>query len=65
MKTSHECNCLKAIELIKETHKQHELKGLSLKEKLIQNRSRQNNGSGSAYWDSVVEVVEKHYGIKK
>jgi len=37
---------------------------LSLKEKLKTNRSMQEKGKGEAYWDSVVAVVEDHYGIK-
>lgn len=35
---------------------------VTLKEKLIANRMHQAKGSGEAYWDSVVEVVERHYG---
>lgn len=36
----------------------------SLKEKLKTNRSVHRRGSGDVYWDSVVRVVEEHYGIK-
>ena len=33
----------------------------TLKEKLQANRCSQRRGHGDEYWDSVVEVVEKHY----
>ena len=33
----------------------------SLRDKLIQNRTVMGKGSGKEYWDSVVEIVEKHY----
>jgi len=36
----------------------------SLIEKLKTNRSNQNTGSGQKYWESVVDVVERHYGLK-
>lgn len=34
----------------------------SLREKLIQNRTEMGTGSGKKYWDSVLKVVERHYG---
>lgn len=35
----------------------------SLKDKLKANRSRsQSGGSGDQYWESVMKVVEQHYG---
>ena len=37
----------------------------TLKEKLMANRIAQKKGSGEAYWNSVVRVVEEHYGIRK
>ena len=37
----------------------------SLKQKLQDNRSRsKKGGSGPEYWDSVIEVIENHYGHK-
>ena len=65
MKPSTACNCLKAIALIEETHKQHVQKGMTLKEKLKQNRSESVSGHGEPYWDSVVRVVEEHYKDNK
>ena len=35
-----------------------------LKEKLKSNRSRSKRGHGEEYWDSVIAVIEEHYGIK-
>lgn len=34
----------------------------SLKEKLKHNRSNSKSGSGEKYWDSVIDVIENHYG---
>lgn len=33
----------------------------TLKEKLIANRIYRKKGKGEAYWDSVIEIIEKHY----
>lgn len=33
-----------------------------LRQKLIENRTRQGRGTGKAYWDSVMEVIGLHYG---
>lgn len=34
----------------------------SLKEKLKANRSNRQGGKGDEYWDSVIKVIENHYG---
>lgn len=36
----------------------------ALIERLKTNRTRLGTGSGTAYWESVVRIVEDHYGIK-
>ena len=39
-------------------------RAVTLKEKLIANRISYGRGAGPGYWDSVVEVVERHYKRK-
>lgn len=36
----------------------------TLKEKLIANRMYRQKGKGDAYWESVIEIIEKHYKKK-
>lgn len=44
------------------THAAHiQNESLTLKEKLKKNREKQGTGSGNAYWDSVVDVIKRHY----
>lgn len=63
MKTSKECKCLEAIATILKTHEQHiKVREMTLKEKLVFNRSQKGIGSGNDYWESVEKIAREHFG---
>lgn len=40
-------------------------RAVTLRDKLMANHMQQKRGHGTIYWDSVVRVVEDHYGFTK